>query len=349
MTDRIFYPNIQMMRGVAALLVFFVHLFATNPGMVPWLIQTGSNVIGPAGVDIFFVISGFVVTISAMKSADERNQKKSAIEFALRRAARIYPLYWIALTAAYIASLYVKLSPEWMPQAPAVQLYTLIYPYNNKLMVAWTLVYEMFFYSVLTLLILTRKNKFISSIYFWIIIEAILIIPANIYNTNLSSYIPLNPQILQFSAGCLVAILITKKISRHARLTFWLGAVLFIVMTCINIQIANWASWSRTLTLTLPAAMLIYGAAATGGEKLIPFNNLFMWLGEISFSLYLLHQLIFNVSFFAFDKLDLMQRFPNTIILIAWSAAALLIAQITHKTIEAPSYKFLNYVIKKFH
>ncbi|MBU4682494.1 acyltransferase [Cedecea davisae] len=348
MTDRRFYQNIQMMRGVAALLVFFVHLFATNPGMVPWLIQTGSNVVGPAGVDIFFVISGFVVTISAMNSTEGKNRKSSAAMFILRRSARIYPLYFIALTLAYIASPYIILSPEWMPKASALQLYTLTYPYNNKLMVAWTLVYEMFFYSVLTLLILTGKNKFISSLYIWIAIEVILIVSTNIYDINLSSYVPLNPQIIQFSAGCIIAILITKNVRQYAKPIFWLGAILFVIMSCINIQIANWESWARTLTLTLPAAMLIYGAAAMEEKKLVPFHNVFMWLGKISFSLYLLHQLIFDICFFVFDKLNIMKSAPNTLTLIAWSTIALFVANITHKTIEAPSYKFLSGIINSF-
>ncbi len=340
--NKTFYTNVQAMRGIASLLVMFVHLLAVNPGMVPWVIQTGSNVVGPAGVDIFFVISGFVVTLSAFAASNKDNTKKSSFLFMLKRIARIYPAYWVVLIFAFLVSPYITLAAPGMPEASALKLFTLTYTYNNKVMVAWTLVYEMFFYLVLSLLILAGNKKFFPAVSIWILVEIIAIAVSNTYDKNLAGYVPLNPQIIQFSSGCLVAFIVKKMKPTFGPQVFFAGVVTFIIMCCVNIKLGNWTPWIRTLTLTLPCAMLIYGAAVSQNVKILPFKKVFLFLGNISFSLYLWHQVTFQTLLYAFDKSGLLSRLPNVVTLIIWSIIALCIGYLSFKFIEKPSYRLFS-------
>ena len=79
--------NVQAMRGVAAFIVFLIHVASTKADMSPdygleWFHQVWLRV-GPAGVDIFFVISGFVVTMAAYRAT--KHGSRGAIEFGLSR------------------------------------------------------------------------------------------------------------------------------------------------------------------------------------------------------------------------------------------------------------------------
>ena len=94
--------SIQSLRGIAALLVFLCHLFAIEqqaarrPDLLTSFWDNGAH-----GVDLFFVISGFVIVWVA---ADVRAGWGSAMSFFCARLARIYPLWW--LCAAAIAGAY---------------------------------------------------------------------------------------------------------------------------------------------------------------------------------------------------------------------------------------------------
>ena len=96
--------NVQALRAIAALMVATMHAFAVQAYQQPGngmlhLLHTAAQ-IGHAGVDIFFVISGFIITTVARRVAQDAkpglNPSLAGI-FALHRAARIYPLYWIVL------------------------------------------------------------------------------------------------------------------------------------------------------------------------------------------------------------------------------------------------------------
>ncbi|MFE4110821.1 acyltransferase family protein [Kosakonia sp. YIM B13611] len=340
-----FFNNIQAMRGIASIIVFFVHLMSTRQGMAPAWLEKGIYVFGPAGVDIFFVISGFVVTLAAAKAACAGNAKLSAVNFMAKRIFRIYPAYWAVFIFASLLLPFVWLAPDWLPKASDISLLTLTYTYNYKVMVAWTLVYEMFFYLVLCLLILSGK-KFWHALFIWMFIEIIAIACTNTYDKNLAGYVPLNPQIIQFCAGCIVAFICTKFETRFGREILFAGFFLFAVMCCVNINLANWDPWHRTLTLTLPSAMMIYGAVVSEREKRFFFGKPLLFLGNISFSLYLWHQLTFQSMLSWFEHAGLLQQLPHSISLIIWAACGIAVGYTSYILIEKPSVKLINNLLK---
>lgn len=341
-----FFNNIQAMRGIASLIVFMVHLFSTKPEMVPGWVNHWAYVFGPAGVDIFFVISGFVVTLAAEKASRESDSGKSAITFLTKRALRIYPAYWVVFAVATLAIPYVWLSPDWLPKASNFLLATLTYPYNYKVMVAWTLVYEMFFYLVLACLILF-KNRFWHAVFIWIFVEIMAISFFNSYTKGYADYVPLNFQILQFSAGCVLAFIHAKYNARFGREFLALGTLLFIVMCIVNTRMGEWSSWNRTLTLTLPAAMLVYGAFTSERENKFRFTKPLIYLGNISFSLYLWHQLTFQSMLAIFENNGLLERLPHAVSLLIWAFMGIFVACASYNLIEKPSLRYVKRNISK--
>lgn len=342
-----FFNNIQAMRGIASLIVFIHHLFNMRPSMTPSWLERGFYAVGPAGVDIFFVISGFVVTLSAFKTSGKPSPRKESVIFMLKRIARVYPTYWVVLAIAFIISPPVWLSPEWLPHTSLAHLLTLTDTCNYKVMVAWTLVYEMFFYLVLSILIMFGRKNFFQVLFWWIFIEILAIALFNIHDKNFASYVPLNPQIIQFSAGCVVAFIVKELKPAYGKEILLGGIIMFFAMCYVNITMANWSPWARTLTLTLPCAMMIYGACVSEMQGTFKFKAPILWLGNISFSLYLWHHITFETMGYVFDKLHLTTSLPNFLSLAIWSACAITMAYLSHNFIEKPSYKIIGGAIDR--
>ncbi|MEG8039988.1 acyltransferase [Sphingomonas sp. LR60] len=146
------FDNIQYLRAVAALMVVFHH--ARNPlagGFNPLLGYT----IGEAGVDIFFVISGFIMLTIGVK--------EQVGTFISRRLVRIYPLYWIACFLTLFVLIASK--KENLFVGHVIKSFLLI-PYYNPihggeiwpiLVPGWTLSYELFFYGIFAIGLVAKK------------------------------------------------------------------------------------------------------------------------------------------------------------------------------------------------
>jgi exopolysaccharide production protein ExoZ len=137
--------GIQMLRALAGLAVVTHHSLEQSNGALgrfspDWLTTSGAS-----GVDIFFVVSGFIMLHVSFGS---RRASVPAPSFLYRRATRIYPLYWLCCMAMFAASLAGLLAHHhWGDRALLASL--LLAPNSNPLIfVAWTLVYEIYFYLI---------------------------------------------------------------------------------------------------------------------------------------------------------------------------------------------------------
>ena len=129
--------SIQWLRGFAALLVVAFHL-----SIAPW---------GPSGVDVFFLISGFIMWITT----DQRELHPLA--FYRNRLLRIIPLYWLyttllALAIIAIPAAFTRLHFDWSHLLTSYLFVPAVSPTNGLvtpfLVQGWSLNYEMFFYAV---------------------------------------------------------------------------------------------------------------------------------------------------------------------------------------------------------
>jgi exopolysaccharide production protein ExoZ len=147
------------MRGVAVLLVFVTHYCSFSEpwqgSASPWLVQLAHllHTVGNVGVDLFFVLSGYVI----YKSLVMRRQAFG--DFMARRVQRIYPAFLVVfaiyLALSFLAPDAANLPPTGRGPYLLANLLMLpgIFPIKPLFAVAWTLSYEMFFYLAVPLLV----------------------------------------------------------------------------------------------------------------------------------------------------------------------------------------------------
>lgn len=271
--------SIQHLRGLAALFVALFHA-------CQWSQLDFS--IGAAGVDVFFVVSGFVMwTVTAGKAV-----KPTA--FVRRRLIRVAPLYWVVTLVLVIGALLVparfpEVKPEW---GHVLLSMAFIQHYNPDglpfpiLAPGWTLNYEAVFYLVFAagLLIASegRRLAALSVALTALALAGFFYPPAYV--------MLLNPMFLEFLAGVWLARLAQRDLLPDRSLGWvmlGLGIVLFAVLELSHIDPDLW----RPMIWGVPALMVVAGAVsieADGGWPAIPGLRM---LGDASYSLYLTHTL----------------------------------------------------------
>ena len=198
--------GIQARRFVAAMLVVLAHSTAmVNERMHLDMFKWRA---GWSGVDIFFVISGFVMAISSSTLLQRANGWKI---FITRRLIRIVPLYWVATTLklATLIALPALALDSPLELWNTIASYLFIPTFDDKslldaplLKVGWTLNYEMFFYAIFTLALFLGKSplKFTAAIF-------AIAVAVNLFSTPKFPYAYgfLEPILMEFVMGMLVA------------------------------------------------------------------------------------------------------------------------------------------------
>jgi len=163
---------VQALRGLAALLVVSVHIgaydgfearyFAISAPLTAPLAR-----IGNIGVDLFFIISGFIMIASTLRP-DGRSLRP--IEFFKRRCIRIYPAVWIiglAMLPIYfrwpaLVDAHRSIKPD------LIASYLLLPQAGSPLLrVTWTLVFEMYFYVVFAMALIARARFVVPILFLW--------------------------------------------------------------------------------------------------------------------------------------------------------------------------------------
>jgi exopolysaccharide production protein ExoZ len=278
--------GLQMLRGVAATLVVLFHLQAASvyeghePGLLGWFLG------GEVGVDVFFVLSGFVIFYTA------RGREALGPGWFLRqRFWRIVPPYWavLALTLAALAA-HAVLRGDWVdwPGPWEIVVSVLLLPLPDQVLaVAWTLTVEGLFY------LLFAATYFRFGV--WGAIAGVALWSAVTFGLK-HLQLPFHPAfgvllysgVVEFLYGGLIALAIS---------TGWrAGAIPAVVVGTLGLAavVSGLVSinWGRAWVAGLPAAALVYGLSA-GGWRMPRWT--LVW-GEASYLLYLLHLLVFSVA-----------------------------------------------------
>ncbi|MDQ8700614.1 acyltransferase [Hyphomicrobium sp. LHD-15] len=276
--------NIQMLRGIAAMLVVLCHATLQWGSWLPWL-KSYAFAAGFTGVDLFFVISGYVISRSAVAASENKGRLAGAADFGFNRAARIYPLYWVVLAASMVAAFAITGSVSW--GKPASLWHAIALTGGNPIVsVAWTLRFEIWFYSLVTVLILITPAQFIRwALGTFALAYGGLLIWAQV--TGFSYGILLFPVVLDFLFGILVFLYLDKGWKVPPAATVAIG----IVGLCIGTYLMMGNSWSkadlRPYYLGIPAAILVAGMVALEPKRSAP--RLFVSMGDASYSTYLWH------------------------------------------------------------
>lgn len=282
--------------------------------------------IGQAGVDIFFVISG--VVISYATPADER-----ATKFFFKRFKRIMPMYWIA-TLAYVGFRWAA----WglLPQTHTLITSMLLIPVPSDqhwmplYFPAWTLIFEMFFYGVFGLLLALHKSRAI-------LIFAMLAFSATPPLAPLFAG-TLNPATcLEFVFG----ILICDGIRRAITISRPQGIALVSIgvsLLAMNFYLTN----PRPVAWGLPSAMIVAGMLSFEGSAWLKHPAIVL-AGSASYSIYLFHETTIELAAEIAKRLHFLSgdvRPPLAVVTL--SLAALIAGTASHLLIEKPLLGWLR-------
>ena len=258
--------SIQYLRAVAALAVAGSHV-------------TPALLIGQGGVDVFFVISGFI-----MWTTTRRPQSIAA--FAWNRLLRIVPLYWLA-TIAMAAHQHADLL--------AVVKSLLFVPYRGEenqiwpvLVQGWTLNYEMFFYFLVALSLVLPPGRRLT-----VLLSAMLVLAGVGFLVPSSN--PLvatwtNPLLIEFCFGIVLAELRFRNRLPRRLATAWAVAglaLLAVVLAWLGSPVLP-TTW-RFLLWGVPGALVVAAALSLEAAGTVGRAGVLLLLGDASYAIYLFH------------------------------------------------------------
>lgn len=340
------YQNLQAMRCIAAMMVLFIHALGVPEDIhMGWAVPFLSKY-GPAGVDIFFVISGFIITTTAHHASKKKwdgGRLSFFREFATKRLIRIYPIYWIVLILAILASPWVWLAPATMPNYNNWAMFFLFESSNNKVMAAWTLVFELYFYLIVSVTILLLPKHIYKGLLIWCALTLLAIYYFNKTGSILAYSIPFSPVLIEFMLGIFIAFLLLKRMTIFPLASIGLGILLFLIGADVNANLGNWQAWYRTICFGPASALIIYGVLALEVKTGWVFSKNWQLIGDASYSIYIWHQLIIFSIFSLFIHYDIINHMSPLLMVLIWTSIAFFWAIGFYFLVEKQILKYLEY------
>ncbi len=291
--------SLQGLRGLAVLGVVLFHMTAVE------LKYSGGDRLLPGwldffqlGVDLFFVISGFVMVIVS------RGRFQSGVEsrrFLFNRVSRIYPTYWLYF---FITLAVYLLQPGMVNSGHGesnLWLSFLLLPSDKVLlvMVAWSLLFELWFYLVFSVL-LFFKERYLP----WLLAVWALVLLAFNMLEDWQAYSPvlavvLHPYALEFIAGALLALLFYSRHSvRIPDFAVWglLAGALLLGTPLIGLYgLFEGHGLVRMLVVGLVFGLLVFTLALLERRKHLSMPKGLVLIGDMSYTVYLSHLLVLGV------------------------------------------------------
>ena len=342
--------SIQALRAFAALYVVVFHSgLALAHADVPALAWLTAHVIkrGHVGVDVFFVISGFIIAWVAVLGQGRGKAPETPGDFLIKRAFRLAPPYWLmsVLHSAWlnpVSTGVLLTSLAFMPQANADAPY-FGYP---ALYVGWSLNYEAFFYALCAvgLALFGRRALWLVALALFtttIIVPfwhsgGVLRYPEALYAwATPMQAMAANPLVLEFLLGAALAWVYALH---RRRLTPSIARVLLgLGLGAFLISVIGPAPKFDLFWRGLPAGALLVGLVAMEhcGELRVP--RVAVWLGELSYALYLVHPSVIEATHRLVGVLA-PEWIGSQLLLFAINLSlTLVLAVLLHRYVEQPS------------
>ena len=353
MSSKKIINSIQFLRGFAALAVVVHHTGGyVKRYFEPTLLFEDKFSIGFAGVDLFFVISGFIIHFTSKNYLNNPSKLK---EYLKKRFIRVYPIYWIITTILFISSwLIVEILDKNIfsigyPNTliAYIQTYLLLPLHFAINPVTWTLSYELFFYLCFAILIISKRLWIIPALILavsfyniFINIPEIVEVKLNYFNFIFSGYN------FEFMFGFLIYPLY-EKIKLSNIISVILLIISISIIALFGYDIGDYDSYKRVLTFGLPSGLILLSLLNLENNNAISFPKITLTLGDASYALYLIH----------FPMMLLMNKIPQILgynfsaIQEVWYSYFIIISMVissmyVHKWIEMPVAKKLNSLLK---
>jgi peptidoglycan/LPS O-acetylase OafA/YrhL len=245
---------------------------------------------GHAGVDFFFVISGFIISFA---HGHELGRPDRLLNYLWRRATRIYPVYWV-VTALVIALSLVSAHRDERLDLPHVVASIFLWPQTREplLGVAWTLEHEMLFYCAFAIALIRRELAVP-------LVAAALILVAGAWA------FPGHPALdflgdayhLQFLMG-IGGALVLRAVPAPGTPVLLVSAVAGFIAAGIaeNLGAFPTAGLVSKLLFGIASTAIVIGVASAERQKLLKFGAVGTFFGAASYSIYLIHTIAIGLT-----------------------------------------------------
>jgi peptidoglycan/LPS O-acetylase OafA/YrhL len=327
--------SIQAARGVAALLVAAYHLsevlarsdfYGTAPlrGFLHW---------GSAGVDFFFVLSGFIIFHVHRGDIDRPDR---LARYFWKRITRIYPLFFVVmLLVGAKAALQSQFSWEYFLKT----IFLVPQPPYPMMIQSWTLVQELIFYVLFGIAILNRR---IGSVCFtgWLGLVVVgLIRPAPSVSTGFVDDLSIaltSPYSLLFVFGMFIAQFAPQLRRNLTSSSIWMGILFFVALGLAqNIGAFEGRSGLRIVCFGVASSLTLAGMVSAKPWVSRRLRTVADSLGSISYPLYLIHGAVISITTSALKSFGLLGS-PSWLVLLLCLALAVLVAHLLHRAVEQP-------------
>lgn len=339
-------PGLQLLRGLAALMIVFLHLGVAEAryGSSGWQYLDGFR-IGAAGVDIFFVISGFVMILVI------KNKLISPVLFLKKRLSRIYPNYWIYFLIVVLVWL---IQPGWVNSSlsgtPAFLSSFLLFPSSGPpvVSVAWTLEFEIFFYLVFTLFLWISPQHLaplLISSFTALVLVGVIYQPESLLLERLT-----HPLLLEFSAGVLLGSVLMFRQIPGTWLTIPVAVLIFILYQMgfeLTQIIPVGIHLERVVNFGVPAVLLVFGFVSLDMKYQVVYPDLFIKIGDASYTLYLSHILVISACGKLYQAIGLNEILSNFVFIIGMLVLCVFIALLAYQYVERPMLTYIRKGLKK--
>ncbi|WP_214350562.1 acyltransferase family protein [Pseudomonas congelans] len=291
--------SLQGLRGVAVLGVVLFHMMSVESKF------SGGDILLPPwldffqlGVDLFFVISGFVMVIVS------RGRFQSAPEaqrFLFNRVSRIYPTYWLYF---FITLAVYLLQPGMVNSGHGSSnliMSFLLLPNDKVLlvMVAWSLLFELWFYVVFSGFLLFRERNLPFLLGAWSLIIVVFNTLADWQDYSPAVKIILHPYALEFVLGAALALFFYGRHSARvptAAVWLLLGVALMAAVPLIgNYRLYESQGLLRMLMVGGTFGVLVVTLALLERRRQLLVPAFLVAVGDMSYTIYLSHLLVLGV------------------------------------------------------
>jgi peptidoglycan/LPS O-acetylase OafA/YrhL len=320
------FLELDVFRGVAAMWVMMFHFtLRYDQAFLNEPIPLKPFLDGTYGVQLFFMISGFVILLTLQRS-------RSAIDFAVHRFARLYPAYWLSLLLACLLITQMPLPNQVLTPAQVVANATMAQKFlfiGDIDGVYWSLAVELAFYALMVGVFLSRAvHRILLVCCGWLVVAALWRV-GEAYGVYLPGRVR-ELLVVQYAQFFVCGIVFFDAWSRED----WRPIHSFLMVASVLTQASMVGAW-KTIPMILFCALF---ALAITGRLAFLRHRVLIWLGVISYPLYLIHQMVGYRVMRIGDEMDL----PRFVVIPFAMLMSIAVAAIINRTIEKPALRSIR-------
>lgn len=339
--------SIQGLRGLAVLLVILVHLHHTELKYHHGITLSGPWIsFGISGVDIFLVVSGFVLTYLAFGHFEDRRYLQS---YAYARVTRVYPVYMLLtllLIPIYLAVPALFNASEGNQVNLWRSLFLVPDVHLPLIPVAWTLHHELYFYIVFAFMLLLPERQLLKAMTVWlVVILGSVAVGLQTPRDAQGAFerVLVNPINLEFILGMGAAWALVHGPRVGVRSCLVLACAILVTGYAAWVSLTGswWVSdfW-RVWVFGVPATLLVYALVRLERDHGVVRLARLAWIGDGAYSIYLTHLMVIVVIGRVWKEIGIEGLLAHVFFLSASLAIALGFGYLFYLRVEKPMLAF---------